>query len=173
MKALQNKLGALALCSLLLVATLPLTGCPQQTTLAALTNTLGTAAASIAALEGNPTLAAQLQSDTAAAVTAIQNWKPGTPAQDAIQALNIVIDDLSLICPPNGPCGPYAPLVLLALGTAQSIIIILNPTASAFGAKRQTEKVSLTLTPKTPSQFRAQWNAICKGNPVLASATLK
>src|SRR5271170_5276536 len=110
------------------VLILVLVGCPAQNTIAALTSILGSSAASIASIEGNPTLAAQLQTDTAAAVTAVDNWKSGTPASNVIQALNIVEDDLNLF----PVSGPYIPLIDLAIGTVESILALLPaPAASA------------------------------------------
>lgn len=45
----------------------------NQNTIAALANVLGTSAANIANLEGNSSLATKLTTDTAAAVTGIEN----------------------------------------------------------------------------------------------------
>jgi hypothetical protein len=135
--------------------------------------TLGTAASSIAALEGNTALAAKLTTDTAAAAAAVKNWKQGTPAQNAIQALNLVIDDLDLICPAGGPCGPYAALIALALGTAESIIALLNPTAQTYGTRAQVRKVNLPYYPSTAKDFKTQWNGICSTDPALASAAIR
>ena len=165
-----RQLAPIAAICLLLTAMLPTTGCAPQATIAALTSTLGTAAASIATLEGNTTLAAQLKTDTAAAVVAIQNWKSGSIGTAVVQALNIVIDDLNLICPPGGLCGPYAPLILLALGTVQSIIAIVDPmavpTASKVGPNGQVRLGGSV--PKNKSQFVSQWNGICQSDPALA-----
>jgi len=158
----------------MLVATLPIAGCPKsQSTLAALTNTLGNAAATLAAIEGNSALAAKLQTDTAAAVAAIQNWKQGTPTQTVIQVINLVIDDLDLICP-AGACGPYQPLIVLALGTAQSIILMIDPNAAAAGTRNSVRRVKLSApAPKTSDEFKARWNKLCSENPQLAKAALK
>jgi hypothetical protein len=135
-----------------------LAGCPSQSQLAALTQVLGSAAASIATLEGNPTLAVKLTTDTAAAVKAVQNWKPGTPTQDVVQVLNIVMDDLNLF----PQVGPYAPLIVLAIGTVVSIIEILQP-APTGGAV--VSKVHLVNAPKTAKEFKAQWNSLCAAHP--------
>jgi hypothetical protein len=152
----------------------PTTGC-NQSTIAALVSTLGNAASTIAAVEGNATLAAQLKTDTAAAVTAVTNWKSGTPSQDAVQAIQIVIDDLNLICSPNGPapCRPYAPLVALALGTAESIILILHPATTAFGVKGDVQKTNLGYYPTDSKTFKTQWNGYCTSIPGLASVAIK
>jgi len=155
---LQSKLGAIALSLLLLVGILPMQGCTNQTTVAALVTTLGNAASAIAALEGNSTLATKLKADTAAASTAVLNWKNGTPAQSVVEALTIVEDDLNLI-----PIGSrYTPLVTLALGTVISIIQILNPGSTPVAAARGRRTVILAHAPKDSKQFKAQWNATAK-----------
>jgi hypothetical protein len=170
---IQTKLATLGLCSLLLVAMLPMTACPQQTVLAALTTTLGNAAASIASFEGNAALAAQLQTDTAAATAAIQNWKSGTPAQNVVQALQIVVDDLNLLSQIPG-AAQYAPLISLALSTAISIIEIVDPGAVPTAmAKVKLGGVSTAGAPKSAKEFRARWNGICSTNPHLAKVELK
>jgi hypothetical protein len=133
---------------------LAVSGC--QSNLAALASTLGNAGASIAAIEGNTALATKIQTDTVAAVAAITSWKSGTNAQMALEAIQLVEDDLNLL-PINSA---YEPLILLALGTAASIIAILNPTAvSAHMPGQRT--VTLSNPPKTAKAFKAQWNAIC------------
>jgi ABC-type molybdate transport system substrate-binding protein len=124
-------------------------------------------------MENNPTLAAKLKADSAAAAYAIDNWKQGTPSQNAIEALNLVIDDLDLVCPANGPCGSYAPLIALALGTAESIIAILNPTTQTYGTRAQVRKVNLGYYPKDAKSFKVAWNGICAGDTGLAGAVIK
>lgn len=163
------------------VVVIPLVGCPQQTTLAALTTTLGNAAASIASLEGNPTLAAQLQTDTAAATVAIQNWKQGTPAQNVVQALQIVITDLNLVSQIPG-ASQYAPLIALALSTAISIIQIVDPSAVPAAMAKvklggaSTGGVSaeaVAAAPKNKKDFLARWNGICASSPSLDKVAIK
>lgn len=141
-----------------LIACMPLLGCPSQSTIASLTSILGTSAANIATLEGNAQLGQILRTDTAAAVTAVQAWKSGTPADNAIQALNIVANDLNLI--PG--TGPYAPLVDLAIGTVESIIALLPPPTTQAAVK-YTPKRNVTLRgpiPSTASQFNVEWNQL-------------
>lgn len=164
-----------SLSAMVLLGTL-LTGCVAQSTIANLTAILGTSAASIAALEGNPVLAAKLTTDTAAAVSAVQNWKSGTPAQVVIEALNIVEDDLNLI--PG--TSQYAPLVFLAIGTVESILALLPQTSPSDEGLSTTRTVtahrSVVLTqpaPKSAKAFKAQWNNIVKANPSLAAAAIK
>jgi len=136
-------------------------GCSKQT-VADLVQTLGTAAANIATFEGNAALAQKLQTDTAAAVSAITNWQSGSPAQMAIEALNLVVDDLDLF----PVTAPYAALITLAIGTAISIITILSGgTTPAFFATRQGRAVLLANPPKTSKEFKSQWNTIEKQHP--------
>jgi hypothetical protein len=160
------KSATAALCIILI-------GCPAQSTIADLTSILGTSAASIASIEGNPQLAQKLQTDTAAAVVAVTNWKSGTPAQDVIEALNIVEDDLNLF----PVTGAYGPLIDLAIGTVESILALLpQPVAAANVAVAHATHRQVTLTqpaPKTKAAFKSQWNAIVAGNPAMASAKIK
>lgn len=158
---------------------LPLLGCPQQSTIANLTNTLGTAAARIAILQGDPVLGNRITVDKEAAVAAITNWKPGSNSDMAIQALNLVMDDLNLI----PAASPYAALIDIAIITAQGIIAELAPAASpavvnpepqaqrAPRARRQP-KVSAP-APKTDKEFKQQWNAVVAQKQLPATAAIK
>ena len=172
MKRFTAVLTMICLWASMCAVTTTTTGC-NQGTISALVSTLGAAASTVAAMEGNQAVAAKLKADSAAFAVAVKNWKQGTPAQDAIQALNLVIDDLDLICPTGGPCGPYAPLIVLALGTAESIIAILNPTTQTYGTRAQVRKVNLGYYPSTAKDFKTAWNGICGSDPALASAAIK
>lgn len=154
---------SLAATSAILCCTL-LTGCISQATIASLTAILGQSAASIASIEGNPTLAAKLTADTTAAVAAINAWKSGTPAQEVIAALNIVEDDLSLFPITTA----YAPLIDLAIGTVESILALLP--APATMSVHLGRKVHLAHTPKNEKDYRKTWNATIASNPALYGA---
>jgi hypothetical protein len=91
----MNKLRSLTALFLLPII-FAITGCVSQTTLAGLVQTLGATAESVATIEGNSALAAQLQKDVSAASTAVLNWKTGTPVTEVVEALNLVEDDLNL-----------------------------------------------------------------------------
>lgn len=152
------------------------TGCIAQSKIAGLTNILGNAASTIASLEGNSSLATKLKTDTSVAVTDINNWKSGTPAQDVIQALNTVEDDLNLI--PG--TSQYAPLVDLAIGTVESILELLpqSTTMSTLQAHKMSihashPNVNSQNAPKDKAEFKRQWNAIVASNPQLSQASLK
>jgi len=145
-----------------------------QSTIAGLTATLGNASAQIAQLEGNTPLAAQIATDTAQAVKQINAWKSGSPAHNAVEALGVVETDLSLICPANASgwqasCAQYAPLIQLALGTAQTIILLIDPTAAL-----KTQKVNMGgSTPTNSKEFKTQWNGIANSIPSLRTAVIK
>lgn len=152
------------------LAVLPTVGCINQSQIAALTQVLGTSAQNIATLEGNTVLAAQLKADTAAAVTAIDNWKTGTPAATVIEALNIVEADLNLI--PG--TSQYIPLVDLAIATVQGILALLPQPAVPVPAVKAVRTVNLGHpSPKTAKQFKQQWAAIIAANPSLAPAAIQ
>jgi hypothetical protein len=160
---MHTKRAVQFLIALILLTTLPvLTGCPSQSQVAALTQVLGNDSAQIAALEGNTALAAQLKADTAAAVVAVNNWKKGTNSQMASEAMNILMSDLNLI--PN--VGPYAPLLTLAIGTAQSILALLAPATPVAPKAKLSGPV-----PTTAKEFQKEWNAIVKANPQIQLKT--
>lgn len=148
--------------ALAIVPTALLTGC-SSTTIADLVQTLGNSASQIAAIEGNTSLASKLLVDTAAAVTAINNWKSGTPAQMVIEALNIVMDDLSLFPITT----PYAPLIDLAIATAEAIIALLPaPAAPVAAAKTARRQVQLGYpAPKNAKDYKKRFNAIVAQHP--------
>lgn len=161
-------LTAVCLWACVLPVTVTTTGCVPQNTLAALTSTFGNAAAGVAAAEGNSALAQKITSDTALAVTAIQNWKAGTVAQNVVQAIQLVEEDISAF--PIG--GQYEPLVILALSTAASIIELLNPNVSTrvMIRKDHSRHLQLADAPKTAKDFKARWNKIRNSNSSLSGA---
>lgn len=146
-------------------------GCPSINTTSALVTVLGNAAATIAALDGNAALSATLKADTAAASTAVLNWKKGTATQNVIQALNLVEADLNLI--PG--TSRYAPLVDLAIGTVESILEIVQPGSSSpngiMARPGVTHRVSLAKPPTSADQFKKEWNAMATGP--LSKATIQ
>jgi hypothetical protein len=148
-------------------------GCFSQSTLAALVNVLGSATSTLATIQGDPALAQQIKTDTAAAVAAITNWKKGTPAQMVVEALGIVADDLNLI----PYAGPYVPLISLALVTVQEIVTLItanSPTPVAAHKPKVTQRqvVYSGKIPKNDKQFREAWNKIVASDPQLSSAAI-
>jgi hypothetical protein len=134
-----------------------LEGCESQQTIASLINTLGAAAEQLATYENNPTLAAKLQTDVAAASAAVLAWKKGTASQMVVEALNLVEDDLNLF-----PfAGPYVPLIDLAIGTVEAIMASLGLTPAPTAGAKPRRQVSLAYkAPKTSKDFKSKWNAL-------------
>lgn len=137
-------------------------GCVSQTTLASLAGVLGTDAANLAAIEGNPTLSVKLKADTAVAVLNITNWTKGSPVTEIDESLNIVEDDLNLF----PTTGAYLPLIDLAIGTVESILAFIPQPATSVASPLvlahtavQHRIVHLSKTPKTAAEFQKQWNA--------------
>jgi hypothetical protein len=157
-------------CSVVLVTLVMFTAASCQSTIGTLTATLGNAAASIATVEGNATLAAKLKVDTAAAVSAVSNWKSGTPAQDAIEALNLVEDDLNLF----PVASAYTPLIDLAIGTVESILALLPQSSTPTLSHHVHRSVTLTEpAPKSAAEFKSKWNAIVKSHPEMSQTLVK
>lgn len=148
-------IAVISLCTMFFVA-----GCSQQTT-ADLVRVLGNATAAVASLEGNTVLATKLQTDTAVAVTQVENWKTGTPAQNVSAALQLVEADLNLF--PQTTL--YAPLIDLAITTVSSILDILQPSTASV-------KRAHVNAPQNKKDFTKKWNAIVKANPALAKAKI-
>jgi hypothetical protein len=134
-----------------------LEGCTSQATIASLINTLGGAAEQLATVENNPTLAAKLQTDVAAASAAVLNWKKGSAGTMVVEALNLVEDDLNLF-----PfAGPYVPLIDLAIGTIEAILAELGLTSAPAAAAKPRRSVVLSYkAPKNSKAFTAKWNAL-------------
>jgi hypothetical protein len=128
----------------------PLAGCPSQNTTAALVGIAGTAIASLETIEGNTDAAAKIQTDFAAAQTAVLNWKAGTPTQDVAEALQLVESDLNLL-PVSQKDQAY---VTLAIGTVQSVLDLFP------GAIAPHVAVTSVPAPKSVAEFKARWNAL-------------
>ena len=147
--------GAAMLC------TAPMTlleACTQES-IASLVQILGTAGASVASLLGDAAIAATLQTDTAAAVAAVQGWKVGSPTEMAIEALDILARDYSLI-PVVGGNVTVAAIITLSIGTIDSILNILVQHTSTFVRPMLRKHVSLKTPPKTVKEYKKAFNAI-------------
>lgn len=130
-------------------------GCEKQNTAAALIGIAGVAIASLETIEGHGDVAAQLQTDFAAAQTAVLNWKQGTATQDVSQALALVQNDLNLL-PVSQQDQAY---IELAIGTVQSILDLFPGTAPQFAVTANVRRVQI-VAPKTAKEFKATWNAL-------------
>lgn len=155
---------------------LPEVGCISPANLASLAQTLGNASANVATLEGNTNLAAQITTYTNSAVTAITNWKSGTPTNDVIEAIGILQSALSLV----PQLGAYATLIDIALSTIQTILALLPAatiTPNAPVSARKVRVVYLSYPKKNGSdanvkEFKAHWNAVCATDTRLAKAVI-
>lgn len=167
-----GKYSLTALATLALAPTVLLTSCVSKDTLSALVVVLGNAAASLAAAMGRSELAIKLQADTAAAANSIVNWKQGSNSQAIIELLGIVQDDLNLI----PYILPYAPLISLAIATAESIIVIVMKNSPAATYKPKVGRRKSTYTghiPQNASEFRNTWNKIASSDPALTKAIIQ
>lgn len=161
----MKRRASLAAVLILTLAFMGESGCRnQQTTLALLTQTLGNAVASLAQISGNTELADTLKKHTEIAVGIIKGWRPGMSPDEAIRAINQIIDDIKLF----PAIGPYRPLITLALGTAASIIELL----SRGGPERPHTDVRLTKPPHDSREFRRDWDAIRAGGPGMEKAPI-
>lgn len=142
-----------------------LEGCESQQTIADLINTLGSAAVQLATYESNPTLAAKLQADVAAASQAVLGWKKGTPGDMVVEALNLVEDDLNLF----PMAGPYVPLIDLAIITVEQILISLKLATPVTGGPKSvgapaTQHRRRVITgykaPKNSKEFKEKWDSL-------------
>jgi hypothetical protein len=157
-----NSVIAFALCLCLTFSTV---GCLTQNETAALINVVGQSVSSIISIEGNPALAATLTTDFTAASTAVANWKQGTPSQDVVQALNLLVKDLDLI-PVNAQDKVY---ITLAIATIQSILAVVMPAATGHLSVAKAKSANVI----TVKQYKRQFNALVVLNPRFAQARIK
>lgn len=156
----MNKLTSISLVLSLILTSIGV-ACVTQTTIAQLVAILGQATSKIAEAENNPSLAAKISTDSAAASAAILNWQNGSPEQDAVEALNILEDDLNLI-PVVGQDVLFIGLVDLAIGTVEAILSRL-PASTRLQNKvvrRVVPPVKLPRFTNPADSFQDKWNSI-------------
>jgi hypothetical protein len=177
---MNSRIRKSVLCVVALASFFLPTGCGlQQNQYAQLAGDIGTQVSSIVALTGDTATATKITQDTAAAVAAIKSFKKGTPVENTVQVINILIADLNLI----PAVGPYGPLIDLALGTIEYVINdltqhdtatpasgVASPQATARATVTKPRAVYLTNTPKNRSEFRKQWNAIVDANSTISKS---
>lgn len=136
---------------------------------AGLVSTLGGAAASIATALGDSALAEKIATDTAAVVTAVNNWKAGKGTSAIVVAvLNTVLSDINLI-----PVSPiFQTLIALAITTAESLITIFS-AGTASGMKAAYEDSLKAGAPQDSDHFKTKWNGICDADARLAPVRIK
>lgn len=182
---LSHRIGIVGLAC---ATALPLTACDSndQKTAAALVQVAGTAVTSLLILENDVALADILQKDFQAASVAVLNWKVGTPAQDVVQALNIVDADLDLIPVTDKDKA----LINLAIGTVDEIISLFpapvqtapvnnapfNPVALRIAYEQTATRKHHKKLDKpilSAKGFKKAWNEELKKHPELSKAKAK
>lgn len=162
MKSFRKHAFTAFVCACATFLVVPTIGCNTQATIAELITTVGGAVSSLESIEGNTALAQKVQADTAAASTAVLNWKSGTASQDVIAALNLVEDDLSLF----PVSGTDSVLIDLAIGTVEEIITeVTGNTPSPVAAPATRKSARINMVPanthiKNAKDFRSAWNGI-------------
>jgi len=154
--------------------------CSTQT-IAELVTIGGQAVSAVVAAEGNSTAGAELSKVTTAAAAAVNAWKPGTPSQNAVQAITAVVNNLDLI--PD--TGAAEPLLEMATATYDGILSDLQATSASGGQRSVTPQVTPAFyrgrpellriaasnvpnrhgkyhgkPPKSAKEFKAAWNKI-------------
>lgn len=119
-------------------STFLLTGCNTQSVLAGLLAEMETDWQAFETAEGN-TLSTEIQNAFAAAVSAVNNWKSGSPVQDVVEALQLIDDDVVPLIPTLTPTEQA--LAQIVLGSIINIIEFVDPSAAPTSAH-----VSLTPT---------------------------
>jgi hypothetical protein len=162
----------LAVAGLLLFGTI---GCDSngQKTASILITTACNSVSALAQLEGYSIDQVKLKADCAAASTAVLNWQAGTPAQNVLEALNLVDDDLDLIPVDN----KTKALIDLAIGTVDQVITLVDPSAQPAAGAPVASQVAFMWTAyqKTAARhhhrklphpvwdakdYKKQWNAL-------------
>lgn len=82
-----------------------------------------------------------IQTDFTAAITAIQNWKAGTPATDISEIITAIQSNLQLI-PIPAPLNLLIPAALAGLQTILSLLGANSPAPVAAGVEATTEAVA-------------------------------
>lgn len=149
-----------------------LLGCPRQDQISQLLDVLGTNAANVAKLIGNTALAQQITTYSSMAVSAVKDWKNGSPVDQAIQALSALEPVLNVI----PATSPYAPLIDICIATVQSILAMLPPPTHPSTQMTVVHARVVHLghpIPQNAKEFRKQWNDVIRQHPELIDAYAK
>lgn len=166
-------------------AIIPLTGCDIQSEIIALLNEMQTDWQSFATAAGqsvNPII----KNAFSAAVTAVTNWKPGTAAQDVVEALQVLDSDILPLIPVVTPLEQA--LAQVVLGSIINLIELIDPNANpvsavsmgvatqahdshiienarvgAIGGSVKGEKVTRSAVGKIRSDFGRRWKLVKTG----------
>ena len=129
---------------------------------------------------------AQFTQDATAAIAAVNNWQSGTPAQDVVQILDILIADINLF-----PVSDvYKAVIVIALDGIKSVIVlieehstgttqaaaqaVMDRTAEAEVAGRKVDPwVPPTVVYEGTRQYALAWNKEIGNYPNLGTAKMK
>lgn len=107
----------------------------KQNVLLILEDALNSIQSVITILDPNWPGLSQYRTDSAAAITAIENWQSGTPGEEAVEALDNLIADISLFPVPV----EYQAVIDIALNGIKSVIVLVeeNETGATQTAAQQ------------------------------------
>lgn len=113
--------------------TFPMVACNTQT-IANFVALIGKYAAQLATYFGASGYAAQITTLAAQIATDIANWQSGSPAADAINAL----DDLASLVNLIPAAGPYVVFIDLLLGAISGLLALIPQAAAQLSARART-----------------------------------
>jgi hypothetical protein len=187
MKTLQNKLGAVALLTLLFplcfmpfqvkptspVQSVGMIACtPSQTENEI--NVIIQEATAIIAVAAPGDLPANYQTYLSLLKTDEAAWVKGGAVQDVINVLN----DLEGVAALISPLVPYASLIAILVAGIDAVLALLLPTTTAAPAAMSTHATAAPnpwkgrATVTSAQDSKTQWNLIVKQNPALAKAKI-
>ena len=151
-----------------------LTGCFDQTVVAALLGEMSTAWQGFETALGR-SLPASVTTAFTTAIAAVKAWVPGTPAQDVVQVLQILSTAIGSFVGVGSLTGLEAAAVSVILGTIVNIIEIIDPNAvppAVATARFHLQKLAKPPVPQKhfrqggipasdlKKQFEIQWLAV-------------
>lgn len=165
-----KKLGSLVLCTLTLVATMPLSGCTASAAQiqgdgAALAQALNSLAA-VETTEGNTEAAANLTKAADAMLAATKNWSTGTPTAIITDAANVAEIALAAI-PQTAAIAPFIPIAVAAL----DVLLANIPGAAVAPNMRGVAPMYSSFVPahklgrSKRGDFIAAWNETVREHP--------
>jgi hypothetical protein len=154
----------------------------QKNLLTILDDSLQSIDSVIKVLDPNWSGLAKFEADSAAAIKAIEGWKSGTPAQDVVEIINDLIDDVNLF-----PVSPtYQVVITIALDGLKSIIVMLEEHSSGptqVAAVKVMERITQegshaawvppTVVYEGTRQFTSAWNKAVSQFPNIAQCKMK
>jgi len=154
-----------------------LEGCTGAQVINEINVVLKQAAAILAVVEPGATWIVPLQNAIAALMTAEQTWQSGGTVQLVIDALDTIVAVTAVI----PITAPYSPLIDITVAGIEAILAALPPSTAAkkLGATAPDNqhigrvKIQRHRYHSPATDFRDQWNAAAKANPMLAGAVLQ